>query len=237
MKRSIISQYEQLKGRLSAYCAMLYYRYLNLCIKAEEASLLSVAVLIEDEPKSLEDTANIAKDGEYAFKVFPKYDEDLLPIAQGIAMAHPEFKQEHKEMDLEMDDGQKIKVKYIQVTMPEVDKNRYDLLKQATNAFYEECKAKMEVVKSETEGKIAIEAVDEKPEMMDQVRKAIKELDETWTGKREQLHDDKLKEIEEAYAKYQQARIAAEQKRREEEMARGNRGQSLDMKQLQEEQE
>ena len=73
--------------------------------------------------------------------------------------------------------------------------------------------------------------------MMDQVRKAIKELDETWTGKREQLHDDKLKEIEEAYAKYQQDQIAAEQKRREEEMARGNRGQSLDMKQLQEEQE
>jgi hypothetical protein len=67
--------------------------------------------------------------------------------------------------------------------------------------------------------------------------KPIKELDETWTGQREQLHDDKLKEIEEAYAKYQQARIAAEQKRREEEMARGNRGQSLDMKQLQEEQE
>ncbi len=67
--------------------------------------------------------------------------------------------------------------------------------------------------------------------------KPIKELDETWTGKREQLHDDKLKEIEEAYAKYQQDQIAAEQKRREEEMARGNRGQSLDMKQLQEEQE
>ena len=54
MKRSIISQYDQLKGRLHRYAAMLNYRYLNLCIKAEEASLIPVIVAIEGEGKNLE---------------------------------------------------------------------------------------------------------------------------------------------------------------------------------------
>ena len=46
MKRAIISQYDQLKGRLGGYAAMLNYRYLNLCIKAEQASLVPVKVMI-----------------------------------------------------------------------------------------------------------------------------------------------------------------------------------------------
>lgn len=233
MKRAIISQYDQLKGRLGGYAAMLNYRYLNLCIKAEQASLVPVKVMIEDEGKNLEDVANIAMDGEYGFKVFPKYEEDLLPIAKGIAMVHPEFKQERKSLTVEMDDGQKIDVEYLLLTMPEVDDNRYDVLKQATNAMYEECKIQMEAAKSEVEAQIALLSVDEKAEDIDKVKDAIKELNKTWTEKRDQLHEDKLKEIEEAHQKYLQNQAAAEQKRKEQEQATGDGGKTLDMSQLQ----
>ena len=204
MKRSIISQYDQLKGRLSGYVAMMNFRYMNLCIKAEEASLIPITVMIEGEGKRLEDVARIAKDGEYDFKVFPIYDEDLFSIGKGIAMAHPEFKQDRKNLNLEMDDGEKVDVEYLQITMPDVDKNRYDLLKETTNAMYEQCKVQMEAAKTETESQIALMTADEKENELDKLHKALKELNKTWTEKRDQLHEDKLKEIEDAYARYQQ---------------------------------
>lgn len=233
MKRSIISQYDQLKGRLSGYVAMMNFRYMNLCIKAEEASLIPITVMIEGEGKRLEDVARIAKDGEYDFKVFPIYDEDLFSIGKGIAMAHPEFKQDRKNLNLEMDDGEKVDVEYLQITMPDVDKNRYDLLKETTNAMYEQCKVQMEAAKTETESQIALMTADEKENELDKLHKALKELNKTWTEKRDQLHEDKLKEIEDAYARYQQQQAAAEQKLQEDQQAKGDGGMSLDMSQIQ----
>ena len=232
MKRSIISQFEQYKGRLGGYVAMLNYRYMNLCIKAEEASLLPITVSIEGESKNLEEVATIAKANEYVFKVFSKYEEDLLPIGKGIVMAHPEFKQERKNMTVEMDDGQKIDVEYIQLTMPEVDDNRYDVLKQGTNAMYEECKIQMEAAKSEVEAQIAVLSVDEKAEDVDKMKDVMKQINKTWTEKRNQLHDEKLKEIEDAHQKYLQDQTAAAQERKEQEQAAGDGGKTLDMSQL-----
>lgn len=233
MKRRIISQYDQLKDRLSGYVAMLNYRYMNLCIKAEEASLIPVTVIIEDEGKRIEDVANVAKDGEYAFKVFPKYEEDILDISKGIAMSHPEFKQEHQHLDVKLDDGQTVDVEFLLITMPKVDNNRYDILKQATNAMYEECKIQMEAAKTKAETQIAILSADEKPEDIDKLKNAIKELNKTWTEKRDQLHEDKLKEIEDAHNKYLQEQTEETQKHQEEQMAEGDGGKSLDMGMLQ----
>ena len=234
MKRSIISQYDQLKGRLEGYVAMLYFRYMNLCTKAEEASLLPVKPVIEGEGKNIEEVANVAKDGEYAFKIFPTYEEDLIALAEAITTVHPEFKQERQSMNIELDDGQKVDVQYLLVTMPEVDDERYDVLKQATNALYDACKVQMEAAKSQVEVEIAILSADEKAEDIDKVKDAIKELNKTWTEKRDQLHDDKLKEIEDAHTKYLQNQTAAAQKRQEDEMAAGNGGKTLDMGTLQE---
>ena len=96
MKRSTISKYDQLKERLSGYVALLNYRYMNLCVKAEEASLLPVKIDIEGESKRIEEVSNIAKKDDFSIMVFPKYEEDLMPISYGIAKSHPEFKQERR---------------------------------------------------------------------------------------------------------------------------------------------
>lgn len=233
MKRSIISQYDQLKGRLSGYIAMMEYRYMNLCVMAEEASLLPIKVEIENEKVNLEDVANVAKDGKYAFKVFPKYDEDLLAISKGIAMSHPEFKQERQTLNIEMDDGQKVDVEYLQITMPKVNNDRYELLKKGSDLVYNDCKVQMETAKSKANAQIAILSADEKPEDIDKVKDAIKEIDKTWTEKRDKLHEDKLKEIEDAHQKYLQEQAEATQKRQEDEKAMGDGGKSLDLGQLQ----
>ena len=55
MKRSIISQFDQYKERLGGYVGMMSFWYMNLCVKAEEASLIPVEVPIEDELKKIEE--------------------------------------------------------------------------------------------------------------------------------------------------------------------------------------
>ena len=39
MKRALSNQYDQLYEKLKGYVAMLNFRYLNMCIKVEPASL------------------------------------------------------------------------------------------------------------------------------------------------------------------------------------------------------
>ena len=151
MKRSVISQYDQLKGRMEGYAAMLYYRYANLCIKADELSLLPIVIVVEGETKKFEDVANVAKDGEYAFKIFPKYDDDLEAVSMGITHEHPEFKQERKTLEVQTEDGKNVEIPYLLVTMPPVDNDRHDVLKQGADALYQECKAQMEAAKTQAE--------------------------------------------------------------------------------------
>ena len=198
MKRSIISKYDQLKERLTGYVALLNYRYMNLCVKAEEAALLPVNIAIEGESKRIEDVCNIARKDDFSLMVFPKYEEDLMQIELGIKKSHPEFKQERQTMSIEMDDGQKMDVEYILLTMPEVDNNRYDVLNQTVDLLYNECKAEMEKAKKEAEGEIATLSVDEKKEDM-----------------------DKLKEIEEGHQRYLTNKTEKEQQQQEETDALG----------------
>lgn len=81
MKRSIISLYEAMEDKLSGYVSIANYRYMNLCVKAEEVSLLSVRVNIEGEEKNIEDVAQVSKKGDYQFVAIPNYSEDLMPLA------------------------------------------------------------------------------------------------------------------------------------------------------------
>ena len=206
MKRSIISQFDQYKERLGGYVGMMSFRYMNLCVKAEEASLIPVEVPIEDELKKIEEAANIAKNDDYSFKVFPIYEDDLLAVGKGIGFVHPEFKQEVETMNIELDDGQKVDVRYILLTMPEVDDERYDVLKTAVDTLYDQCKVQMEGARAEAEAKLAYMMVDETKEDVDRMKDAVDDIWNTWTKKRDQVHEDKLKEIEEGHQRYLQGK-------------------------------
>ena len=54
MKRAIFKEYDQYGDDLSGHCARFSYRLMNLCVKAEEVSLLPVEVLVEGELKRIE---------------------------------------------------------------------------------------------------------------------------------------------------------------------------------------
>ena len=222
MKRAIINQLGQLSEQLKAYVGALNYRYLNLCVKAEEASLLPIQVPIEDEFKNLEDVAYAGKKtgDDYSLYIVPKIQDDMRDIQQAVMKFHPEFIQEvQKEKVNAGEDGGEQEVQLLRLKMPEVNDDRYDLLKQGVDTFYNMCKAEMEQAKMEADIQFATLSVDESPEDIDKLKKGVDETNDMWVKKRDQLRDDKLKEIEEAHNQWLADQQASAQKKQEEHAA------------------
>ena len=231
MKRAIINQLGQLSEQLKGYVGALNYRYLNLCVKAEEVSLLPIQVPIEDELKNLEDVAYAGKrtGDDYSLYIVPKIQDDMRDIQQAVMKFHPEFIQEvQKEKVNAGEDGGEQEVQLLRLKMPEVNDDRYDLLKQGVDTFYNMCKAEMEQAKMEADIQFATLSVDESPEDIDKLKKGVDETNEMWTKKRDQLHDEKLKEIEDAHNDWLANKQAADQKKQEDEAAKNqNAGSSM----------
>lgn len=206
MKRSVLHEYNQLEEKLTSYVAMLNFRYLNLCIKAEEVSLLPVTVLIDGSGKKLEQVAITAKKDDYHFMIVPHIDGDLRDVGQGIAMSHPEFKQDVESLHIEAHDAEgnpmDRDVPYILLTMPEVNDERYDFLKQAVDTFYQQSKTLMDKSVSEAKGLIAMHIIGEPEEEIDGINKAVDKLNDEKIEQRDKLRTEKLQEIEEAHNKW-----------------------------------
>ena len=225
MKRSIISKYNNLSEKLTGYVAMMNYRFLNLCVKAEEVALLPCDVTIEGETVNFEEAAKAAKKNDYQFMVFPIYEEDLVAVGKSITEVHPEFKQEIEELSVESYDEQgkpqEQQVKYILITMPDVDDNRYDALNNAAKVIYEECKAQMEAANSKSEADLAPLIVGESEEDIDKLKKAIDKLNNEKNELRDQLYNEKKQEIKDAYKRWLSSYAKAEVENLEMEDSRG----------------
>jgi hypothetical protein len=207
MKREIIKEFDMLGDALSTLNAQFSYRLMNLCVKAEPVSLLSVEAMIEGESQKLEKCAQIGKEDDYSFQIFPNYDGDIPALAKAIFMDHPEFKQELKTMQVDISEDESKPdmqdVYYIQVTMPEVDDNRYDVLKNGVKGLYEENKAQMEAVSAKYDAKLATLLDSESPEDAKKVKEARDKQTKTWYEQRDKIYNDKLQEIEDAHEKWQ----------------------------------
>ena len=206
MKREIIKEFDMLGDALSTLNAQFAYRLMNLCVKAEPVSLLSIEAIIEGESQKLEDCTQIGKEDDYSFQIFPNYEGDIPALAQAIFMDHPEFKQEMKTMRVDIsteeDKSDMQDVHYIQVTMPEVDDDRYDVLKNGVKAIYEENKAQMEAVSAKYDAKLATLLDGETDEDVKKVKKAREKQTETWYDQRDRVYHAKLQEIEEGHMKW-----------------------------------
>ena len=184
MRRSIIKEFDQLGESLSNQSAQFAYRMKNLCVKAEEVALLPVEILIEGEFQKLESCATIGKKDDYSFMVFPNYEEDLETMGKGIFRVHPEFKQKIESMQVDsVDEAGKNKsmdVHYILLTMPEVDDDRYDVLKDGVKVCYEDCKARMEVLNRKADAKFADLTIGDTDEDVKKLKAAREKLNEQW---------------------------------------------------------
>ena len=188
-------------------------------------ALLPVKVLIEGELQNIEKCADVGKDNDYQFMVFPKYEEDLGQIAKGILEVHPEFKVEGKTMPIESVDengnDQTVDVKYLLLTMPVVNDDRYKVLKDGVDAIYQDCKIQMESANNISKAKFAELALGETKEDLDKLDKELKKLNKQWNEQRDKIHQAKLDDIEEAHNKWLAEQAEQMQQRTEQENARG----------------
>ena len=203
MKRAIFKEYEQYGDDLSGHCARFSYRLMNLCVKAEEVSLLPVEVLIDGDLQRIEECAKIAKKDEYTFMVVPNFEEDLTAVAQGVFLEHPEFIQKVESMTVDGvdEEGKPVSsdMPYLLLTMPKVDNDRYKVLKDSAKVLYEECKAAMELATAGADVKLPPLMVGESEEDIKRFNKMRDQLEAEWNGHREKVYQEKLQEIEDAH--------------------------------------
>ena len=224
MKRAVGQQLDQLKAKSNGYVALLVYRYANLCIEANPFALLSVQVEVENEMKNLEEVAKVAVHEKYHFVVEPLYEEDFFAVGKAIMKAHPEFKQEIKTFDGY--DKEDPEGRFLFYTMPEVNKERYDIILKAVDAFYDECKEKMDVAKQACVTKLAVLQADASPAEVEKTSEMVDEVMKHYNELRDNTHDGKTQEVEDAYADYQ---AKQQQKQEQEEEKKQEQGNPLQM--------
>lgn len=206
MNRAAIKEFDKMSDSLSTLNAQFAYRLMNLCVKSEPVSLLPIIVFIDGEQMKLEECAKVSKDDDYTFKIIPDFSSDIPALAQAVFRAHPEFKQEMQTMDVDYvdEDGEEQveKMNYILLTMPDVDNERYDVLKDGVKAIYEDTKVKMENVIANADAKMTELMKDESEAEVEKLKKSRDKQVKTWTEQRDKVHADKLQEIEEAHNKW-----------------------------------
>ena len=216
MRRVIITEFSSLSEKLTNQCVIFSYRLKNLCIKAEPASLLSIQVNIDGQNKNLEECACVGKgDDDYTFKIVPLFEEDLQQVSMAIRKVHPEFKQDREKLQIDdvdmanviisedMEDAMKVKViPYILLTMPVVNDNRYDALKNGVKMCYDKCKVEMDAIYNASKLKFDKEKLLETKDDQDKLDNLLEKVKTKAEEQREKIYNNKLQEIEEAHSKW-----------------------------------
>lgn len=193
----LLTRVNSFQEKASGHLALLGYRYMNLCVKAEVAALLPVTVNVMGTNSHLEDVAMIATPDDYHFAIYPKIEENdyIQQIVSGILFSHPEFKLSIKKTQILNEEKQ-----YLEYEMPEVDKNRRDLLNEAVKTLYDETKVKIEKLYAEEKATL----VDLKKAFNDEdIKKADEELDKNHDLALDKILDIKLQKLDEVEAGYQ----------------------------------
>ena len=195
-------------AKLSGYTGMLNYHYMNLCVEAEPAALLSINVTnIEGNEYNLEEVADCMKPDDLTFEIVP-HEMEMLPFIQkGIAKTHPEFKQEVIEPKEEdhfflSDSAEYEAERHIICTMPEVDNDRYQFLTEAVKTLYDECETEVSKVKAKYSETLADKTSALPKEEADEAKKEMEKLTTQYDDIRKKSRDNKEKEIEESHKKW-----------------------------------
>ena len=228
MRRSVVLLLNEAKQKMSGYLGLFLYRLMNLCVKAEPASLLSVDIQEGDTSFGLENFAQVAQKDDYHFIIMPKDRGLTSEIVKAIVRAHPEFKYEIKKADEKSNDDDEEAEVYIEVAMPEVNEDRRDLMNDTVDLLYKDCKTHCDLVFDkytvEIGAKLMQATEEEKKEGKEQLQDLHYKIQEMMDG----YKDRKLKEIEDGYQMYLSERQEKEEKSLSKEKAEGkNAGMSM----------
>jgi len=221
MRRAVEILLNEMTSKMSGYAVMMQYRFMNLCVKAEPASLLSLTIRnSEGDNLNIEDAAGVILNNEYQFEVMPHSDDLLFPISKAIVVSHPEFKQEI----ITADDDKKLFIKdgeerHIVVTMPEVNKDRHDVLMDAVKALYDECTGQIDKVRATYLVKLGDRMEGQPAADYDEAKEALEKSYDQHKDIIKTYRENKEKEIEDAYQKWLSGKEEKEQQQKEKDEA------------------
>lgn len=222
MRKNISLLLGELESKVSGYVALLNFRFFNLCVKAEPAALLPISIEILGKEYDLEQVADAAKPNDFQFVIFPKDDSFRIDISKGIAKMHPEFKQKFMKVDengelAELSDESETEksTKCIRLTMPEVNKDRRDLLTEGVKGLYEQCKVKLDSTFASYGQQVVAKLMGALKEEIDEAKEALEDIKKQHYDLAKTYRDNKLEEIETAYQKYLSEQESKEQERKE----------------------
>ena len=98
--------------------------------------------------------------------------------------------------------------RFLLYTMPDVDKNRRDVLRQGVKNLYEECNAKIKLVDADAKRRMEEGSFVSTQKDMDEGFEALKQSYDLIKEKIDKLQQMKLEEIEEAYYRYLEGQSA-----------------------------
>ena len=166
---------------------------------------------------------------DYQLLVYPKYSEMLPNIMFGVGQAHPEFKMSVKRGEMTVmpieDAKQYREIKmgaepeeidkmtdaepdgdlnglFLVYTMPEVDKERRDMLTIAVKGLHAECVERIDSVYTRHADNIVTMLTNTPPQEAETLKDALERVYHDNKEHADKLRDEKLQEIDDAYARY-----------------------------------
>ena len=198
MDNYIFAEINEFSQKENGYLALFCLRLGNFCVKANPQAMLSATINLEGSEYNFEDVAEATRPNDYTFDVTPKNANSLPAIIMGIAEVHPEFKVNVKIK--EHDGG--FKERHIIYTMPEVNKERRDLLNEVSRTFHKECVAKLDWAYGKRLADTAQLLTKMPVQDAENARKVFEKTYHDAKENAEKLLNAKLQEIEEGYQRY-----------------------------------
>ena len=190
----------RITGRLNA----MKFHFFNICVDADPVALLNTSVSDGGIDRNLEDLVDVAKKDDMTFVFIPFEGTDLEMIVPALAEAHPEFITEISECRKSADSDETIPI--LTATVPYVDERRKDVLEKSVGTYKDAFCTYVEAEVNVAKVKMApylLTATKEEAEAIEQFvkdrAKEYKEMAETAAG-------DRIQKIEDAYARYLEAK-------------------------------
>ena len=219
MKLDVELQIKEYDGVLSGYTVLLVFRLMNLCVKAEPASLLPAVVLFRGAEKKIEEVANVGVMADDQLDVYPFHDELLVPIGQAIMDVHPEFRQELKNVKIE---NQEKELNFIRLHMPEVNDDRKKVLLDGVDNFAKVTKEQLDAAKSKYKVRVDQKLYKSSKDEIEEAKNRMDELYDQYSKRADKAVEDKKKEIEEAYQQWLEKKAQKQMEMQEQQAASGD---------------
>lgn len=221
-----------LRDKLTMYASLLDFRYKNLCVKTNSEALLPIEVKTKAGDMPLEKVAQVGIMDDEHFLVIPNNQGMMMQVCHAFLMAHPQLKQEVKELDFaseDLDPETKSEIEFnkamikdqtgeemppvngLFLTTPEVNDDMKDQLDNAVDGLKKQCEVKFKKEHVDHKSRMALSMGGANPT---DIRKANDMLDDMYNNcwkMVEDLTNDTHQDIDEANMRYH---------RRQEEMLR-----------------